>query len=119
MGYYGKGAHALSIETTISPGSSLSEAVPLGDNCVASFVADGWTAAVVTFAGSFDGNTFFPVYDRVGEVTCNSVDADRIIQIEPEKTYGLHSIKIRSGTSTSAVNQAVERTITVRIRPVD
>lgn len=69
-----------------------------------------WTAAVLTFQGSLDGNNFFNVYDDTGaEVTVQAAASRFIVLSNPLLFLGLQRLMVRSGTSGAAVNQAADR----------
>lgn len=99
---------------TIANGASLSDAIHLeGYTPVAILMPAAWTAAVLSFQGSEDHSTFLNLYDMEVEILANSAGASRYIRLQPAHFIGLVEMKIRSGTSGSAVNQGAERTLTV------
>jgi len=104
---------------TIANGESLSAAVDIGDNVVASIVMPAaWTTAVITFDASIDGTTYGPLYDRYGTEYSVQVAATRSIPLSVQDFVGFRYLKIRSGTSGVPVNQAAERIIAIATRPV-
>ncbi len=104
---------------TIGNGASLSDAQDLGGVAVARIVMpDAWTAAVLTVQSSADGVTFSNLYDRYGGEYTIQAAASRAILIPLAELCAMRYLKLRSGTSGSAVNQAAARTITVIGRPV-
>jgi hypothetical protein len=69
----------------IANGAALSPAVPLGEKTLVGIVMPAvWTTAAITFQVSVDDATFNELYDGAGNAT---------------------SVKARSGTSASPVNQ--------------
>lgn len=96
----------------IAESESLSEMIHLhGLSLFALQMPAAWTAADITFQGSWDGTTFADVYDETGaEVTVDAA-ADRFIVLDPAKFIGLQRLKIRSGTSGTPVAQDAARTI--------
>lgn len=105
----------ISETATIANGASLSGEVNLehGD-LFALIMPAAWTAAVLTFSGSYDGTTFYNLYDETGTEISFTVDASRYVLISaPAKFMGLKRLKVRSGTAGAAVNQAAERAITL------
>jgi hypothetical protein len=68
-----------------------------------------WTATVLTFLASSDGETFAPVYIADIEYSV-AVAASRIVMLD-FNLYGLQYIQLRSGTAGTPVQQAADRTI--------
>lgn len=99
---------------TIASGASLSGSVNLGGGRLfAIMMPADWTAADLTFQASVDGTTFYNVYDEEdSEVTVQAAE-DRYIILEPARWLGVRYLKVRSGTSGSAVNQGADRAITL------
>jgi len=111
---------ALNYETvTIANGASLSGALNIDQrNLFAILMPAAWTAAALTFKGSFDGTDYFDLYDEYGTEINFTVAASRYILISvPIKFLGLKKLKVRSGTSASAVNQGGDRTIGIIVIP--
>lgn len=112
----------LRVETaTIANGASLSGAVDLTGCVPVGIIMPGdWTAADLTFQGAdpLDDTTYYNVYDRYGvEVTVDAAE-DRHITLDPAEWVSLRRLKVRSGTSGSAVNQGAERVIKIVCRPL-
>jgi hypothetical protein len=77
-----------------------------------------WTAADLTFQASPAGSSYADLYDENGtEVTVDAA-ASRHIALPPADWCSAPFLKVRSGTSGTAVNQAGARTITLVTRPV-
>jgi len=111
---------SLNYETvTIANGASLSGALNIGARDLFGLIMpSAWTSAAITFQGSFDGTNYFNLYDDAGNEISFTVAASRYVVISsPAKFFGLKKLKIRSGTSGSAVNQAAERVIGVIVIP--
>lgn len=104
---------------TIANGASLSGAVNISNrNMFGILMPSAWTAAALTFQGSLDGTNFYDLYDDTGTEISFSVAASRYVLVSwPAKFFGLKKLKIRSGTSASAVNQAADRALTIIIIP--
>lgn len=104
---------------TIANGASLSGALNIASrNFFGIIMPSSWTAASLTFQGSFDGTNFYNLYDESGTEVTFTVAASRYVIIStPAKFLGLKKLKIRSGTSGSAVNQGGDRTIGVIVIP--
>ena len=103
------------IPVTIAIDTSLSGEVYLGANCTLAAIdmpAD-WTAANLTFQGSYNsGGTFDNMYDQYGIEKTVVAAEDRFIPLDdPVFWMGVHYIKVRSGTAASAVSQDAARTI--------
>lgn len=104
---------------TIAINTSLSAAVNLEHNDLFAIeMPSAWTAAVLTFQGSYDGATFLDLYDDAGTEISFTVDASRYVLIRtPAQFFGLKQVKVRSGTSAAAVNQGVARTVNLIVIP--
>lgn len=104
---------------TIRAGQSLSDAVKVDGGVIFSIqMPDTWTTAGLSFEGSADGSTFYPVYDDGGfEVVVTSVNAlaqRTLVNANIlEKLAGLRAFKIRSGAFGAPVNQAADRILRV------
>lgn len=104
---------------TIANGASLSGPLNIASrNFFGIIMPSTWTSAVLTFQGSFDGTNYFDLYDENGTEVSFIVGASRYVIIStPSKFLGLKKLKVRSGTSGSAVNQAAERVVGVIVVP--
>lgn len=97
---------------SIANGASLSSAIDLDENgIVALQMPSAWTAANLTFQGSYDGVTFADVYDSAGTELSVTAAASRYIVLTPATFAGLRHLKVRSGTTGTPVNQGAARTI--------
>lgn len=109
----------MSIETitltaTIANGAALSGAIHLRTHRLFALqMPADWTAADLTFQGSFDGTTYADVYDEDDAEVVVEAAAARFIILDPAKFLGLQRLKIRSGTTGSPVNQGAARDIAV------
>lgn len=113
-------ALTIAINESLSADSGdLSGAVPVG-----LWTPAAWTAAAVTFLVSRDGgSTFADLFDAVlGEVTIQSslipTGAARRFALDPRLFVGVKRLKVRSGISGTAVNQAAARALYLVTRPV-
>ena len=104
---------------TIANGASLSGALNIASrNFFGVIMPASWTTANLTFQGSFDGTTYYDLYDEAGtEVTFTASTSRYIIISTPAKFLGLKKLKIRSGTSGTPVTQGGDRTIGVIVIP--
>jgi hypothetical protein len=90
----------------IANGAALSPAVPLGEKTLVGIVMPAvWTTAAITFQVSVDDATFNELYDGAGNAISITAAAGQFIPIDPAKWRGVTSVKARSGTSASPVNQ--------------
>lgn len=104
-------------QAVIANGDSLSGAVDVGDGgMVALQMPSSWTTANLTFQASIDNSTFNNVYDGSGTELEITAAASRYIVLPPTTFAGMRWVKIRSGTSGSAVAQGGARTIKIAVR---
>lgn len=108
------------ITATIAESASLSGAVDLGGMHLVGIIMPGtWTAANLTLQASVDGGaTFANVHDGNGVEELIVAAASRHIILDPARFAGISGLKVRSGTSGSAVNQAAARTLRLVVRRV-
>lgn len=125
MGNYG-GDALCTTETTIASGASLSSAISLQSNATTYcglrifgiIMPSEWTSANLTFQVSADGVTYQNLYDANGTEITVVAGASRTIQLDPAVFAAIPYIKVRSGTSGTAVNQGAARTIGLILRGV-
>lgn len=108
---------------TIASGASLSGGVNISPRGTESSLVEivmpaAWTAANLTFQTSNDGVTYQDYYNAAGTEITVMAAAARNIAIDPADFAGAGWLKVRSGTSVAAVNQAAARTITLITRSV-
>jgi hypothetical protein len=103
----------MSVPATIALNGSLSDSVDLGGGKLAGIImSPAWTAAVITFQGSEDGTTFYDLYDRYGSEISWTVVAGKLHSNDDIVPFlSLRYLKVRSGTTASAVTQEAERTL--------
>lgn len=104
---------AESSAVTIASGQSLTDAIVLGGRVLVGVVMPAsWTAASLTFQASIDGSTWVNVYDSEGtEVSATAGAGTYVAFANPILFAGVNRMKVRSGTSGTAVNQGAERTL--------
>lgn len=108
------GFNTFTYTATIANGESVSGIIHLqAQRLFALQMPAAWTTGKLTFQGSYDGNTFYNVYDEDGNELEVEAAAQRFIILDPAKFIGLQRLKIRSGTSGVAVNQGAARDIQV------
>lgn len=92
---------------TIAVGASLSGALNIDQrNLFAIITPSNLTATALTFQGSYDGTTYYNLYDDTGTEINFSVGTSRYVLVSfPVKFLGLKKLKIRGGTSAAATNQ--------------
>lgn len=112
---------SLRATVTIANGESLSGSIDLRGYTVTRIILPAtWTTADLTFQESLDNSTFYNVSpaDSDTEYTVEAA-ASACKIIPPSNVLGaLGYLKVRSGTSGSAVNQGGARTITLCFRSV-
>ncbi|CAK0744728.1 conserved hypothetical protein [Gammaproteobacteria bacterium] len=97
---------------TIANGASLSDAIATDGAAVVGIVMPAaWTAANLTFQCSADDVTFANLYDELGTEKTVTASTSRYIYLNPADFSGCDSLKVRSGTAGSAVNQGGDRSI--------
>jgi hypothetical protein len=112
------------VDVTIGAGASLSTAANLGACTPVALIVGiqttpGWTAAAITMQASVNGSTYHVVYDEFAAVRSISVDTVALgsaavhVRLTPADYWGIYSLKLQSGTPSSAVNQAGARTIRI------
>lgn len=106
------------ITATIAAGASLSPEVDFGGKTlVGIWMPANWTAADLTFQASPDGGASWgELQDGANNAIDLKIAASEFIQIDPTKWRGVRSIKVRSGTSGSPVNQTDAMAISLLIR---
>lgn len=74
----------------------------------------------LTFQASYDGVTYFNVYDVDGTELAVAVvvDAARHIILDPAVFFGFRFMKIRQGTNASPVSAVAERTFQILTRNI-
>ena len=75
-----------------------------------------WTAAALTFQGSFDGTTYADLYSSAGTEENYTVSTSRTVYVDPTR-FDCRFLKVRSGTAGAPVTQAAARTITLLLVP--
>jgi hypothetical protein len=100
------------LTATIANGASLSDALTLNGKQVAVIEMP---AAFLTFQSSMDGTNYFNIYDENGDEVYLIVDATRRVHTDIAALSQHKYIKLRSGTSTTPVNQGAARTIYVEV----
>ena len=107
------------INVVITSGTSLSAVADLSDGgmweVVGIVMPDTWTAANLTFQSALDV-TYQNVYKEDGTEYTVTAAASRNIGLDPVMFRHAAKLKIRSGTSGSAVNQTADRTVTLLLR---
>lgn len=106
---------------TIAGSASLSGAVDLGPFTLCGLLlASTWDTNVISFAASTTlGGTYVPILSASGaEVATGSIAASKWIALDPADFAGIRFLKIRSGTSSAAVNQGDDTIVTLVVRTV-
>lgn len=116
-----------SIPVLIANGTAISAAVNIGPMTLVGIIMDpsAWTPADLTFQAAPDGATFgelvetdLAAADAVAALQVHSPAAGQFIVLDPAKLRGVVSLKVRSGTSGSPVNQLADRNLTLLARSI-
>lgn len=95
-------------------GESLSNAADLRLGRLARIsMPASWTTADLTFQVSKDGETYQNLFDYLDVEATAQVAASREVTVDIQPFLSVRFIKVRSGTSSVAVNQGAEREITL------
>lgn len=111
---------------SIGSGASVTASEPSldGDVPVAVITPAAWTAAAMSFLVSWDGGvSFVEMFDDQGiEVAIPSASiptaAQRAFALNPRLFLGATHLRLRSGLSGAAVNQAAARSLILVTRPI-
>lgn len=104
---------------TIANGASVSGTIDLkGRPLVGIFMPSAWTTATITFQISRDGTTWYDLYNSFGDELVAQAAASRFIAFSPNELLAARYMRLRSGTSASAVNQGAARTLYLMTREV-
>lgn len=98
----------------IASGASLSGAVAIGGefSLIGIEFPAAWDAADMTFQVSLDdGTTWKELLDDAGNAVQKTVTAGQYRELDASEFKSAIRIKVRSGTSSLAVNQTADRTI--------
>jgi hypothetical protein len=100
---------------TIGAGASLSDAltIPAGYTPIAVITAATWDAAKIAFQLCVDGTNYFVLKEKGTEYETASVTAAAWVTIDPDLFLGARKLKVQSGISTAATNQADATIVTV------
>lgn len=98
---------------SIANGASLSDEIAILGDVVAIIMPSAWTAANLTFQAGSDDTAVANMYDEFGNEYTVTAAASRYIFVDPADFAGVAKLKVRSGTSGSAVNQGAARTVKV------
>lgn len=111
-------AQVITKTATVALGESLSGAVDCSAGRAARIsMPAAWDTANLTFQASADGVTYNNLYDSSGTEYTVTAAASRSILLPLVDFISIRYLKIRSGTSGSAVNQTAARTITLVLVP--
>jgi len=72
-----------------------------------------WDTAAVTFQITVDATNYFDVYNEGVEYSLPGVLASDYNRVDMAMFYGARAIKVRSGTSGTAVNQVDDSIVTL------
>jgi len=108
---------------TIAAGAALSGPVQLGRKSLVGIVMPAaWTAASLSFQASPDGATFDELFYLAALASTAFVitapGASQFIMLDPTIWRGVDTLKVRSGTSGSPVNQVAQAVLTLLARGI-
>jgi hypothetical protein len=104
------------LTATIANGASLSDAINTNGGRVAVIeMPAAWTAAPITFKGSYDGTNYFDLYDDSGDEVYIIANVTRRIHVDLSVLNQQKYIKVRSGTAVTPISQGAARTIMVEV----
>ncbi|MDD3289074.1 MAG: hypothetical protein PHX43_08790 [Alphaproteobacteria bacterium] len=108
------------LPTTISSGQSLSPALNLGGlRLFGIAMPAAWTTANLTFQVSSDGgSTWNNMYDANGNEVSVIAAASRFIALDPMNFASIQMLKVRSGTSSTPVNQGQDSSLSLMLRTI-
>jgi len=113
---------AIGIETInalIASGTSLTAAIPLGAKTLHGIAMPAaWDAAGLSFQVSADGGNTWLEMQSISAAVAVTAAAGEYIALDPAIWRGVNMIKVRSGTSASAVNQTADRTLSLIVKPI-
>ena len=97
---------------TVSNGTSLSPAISIGNGLLVGIaMSAGWDAASMTFQVSYDGGTTFQEMQSSSAAISFTVALGQFIAVDPTLWRGVNTLKVRSGTAATPVNQTADRII--------
>jgi hypothetical protein len=100
------------IDTTIVTGSTVTDSIKLNELMLVGLISTGsyMSGSMVSFLVSIDDVTFLPLYNSDGtEVTFSSTNGKiQAWALDPNDFYAWNFIKVREGTSASAIAQATQ-----------
>ena len=104
-------------DMTIANGEALTQSMAVGKACVpvAIKMPAAWTTANLTFLAASGSETPGDLYDGATEVSVTAA-ASRYIVLEGAVFFTVRTLRIRSGTSETPVNQGAARTLRVICR---
>lgn len=103
------------LTAAIAASSSLSSQVDIGPGyLVGLYVPANWTSANITFQASPDGGaTWGELYSYLGQEWTFVAAPSTYLTVDPTQWRGPRSLKVRSGTAASAVNQTASVNVTL------
>lgn len=106
----------------IMNGQSVSQSLDVSGQCLTGVIMpSAWTTAALTVEVSADGATWVGVVYNSDLIQCNSVAVPAVSTAYSFDLAGMlpyRFIRLRSGTTASAVNQDADRTLTVCLREI-
>ena len=101
----------------ILSGAALAAAIDIsGQNVVGIQMPSAWTAAALSFQGSFDGTTYGEILDSAGVAAAATAAASSYIALTAAQSANINAARwliVRSGTSATPVNQGADRDLVI------
>lgn len=113
-----------SIAVAIGAGTALSAQVDIGNQTLVGIVVpSNWTTAAISLQASYDGGaTWSELVDQtaaaIGSSSLTGGTLSYFVAVDPTKLRGVRSVKVRSGTQATPVNQVAAVTLQLITRSV-
>ncbi len=105
------------VTDTIAAGTALGAGFQINDmHLMGIIMPAAWTAAGLSFGGSYTGSGYLPMQDQFGAEMTVPAAANKYIVFPPGYLSGINWLQVRSGTFAAPVNQAAAATLTFLVR---
>lgn len=104
----------IAVQGTISAGTSLSAPINLkGYTLSILLLPAAWTTANITLQVSYDGITYYNLYNQDGTEYTIIAAINRAVVVQPSDLAAVEYIKLRSGTAGTPIIQVADALITM------
>jgi hypothetical protein len=101
-------SNILTKTTTIVVGASQSDAIKMNQYMLTGITTGSYlTSTSLTFLGSDDGVTYYPLYNSSGEVLYTLSGSPMALSVDPLTFFGWNYLKLRRGNNGSPINQVI------------